>query len=408
VLCGLDLENNMNNRLIALLAALGMIGSLGIDTYLPAFGTLAAHFDVQPLLLQQSLSGYLVGMAVMMLFYGTLSDCFGRRTIVLWSLAIFTVGSFGAASSQDITQLLAWRTLQGLAAGAGSVVGRAIIQDRCHGANAVRALSQVIMAFALAPAVAPLIGGWLLEIGGWRLIFVFLGVFAAVLWVSCWLGLDESLPVHHRHPFSLRPLLRNYLRVLSDRRFVLSTVSGGLGFTVFSLYIGAAAPFVMETLKRGTDGFGWLFVPLVAGMMTGSWTGARLAKRVDGHCVIVAGYLILLLGTVGATLYPSFTEIRLPWAVIPLGVSTFGLALINPGLALTAMQRFPHSRGLASSLNAFINTLFFAVSAGIVAPLLAPNAQWLGLATMTCGLLSVLCWVASRPALDSPPQFEKS
>lgn len=398
----------MNNRLIALLAALGMIGSLGIDTYLPAFGALATHFNVKPLLLQQSLSGYLVGMAVMMLFYGTLSDCFGRRAVVLWSLAIFTVSCLGAASSQDITQLLIWRAIQGLAAGAGSVVGRAIIQDRCQGADALRAMSQVIMAFALAPAVAPLIGGWLLEVSGWRLIFLFLSLFAAVLWVSCWWGLDESLPKEQRHTFALHPLLLNYLRVMSDRSFVLLTISGGLGFTVFSLYIGAATPFVMQILERGTDGFGWLFVPLVAGMMTGSWAGSRLARYVDGRRVIIAGYLILLSGTFAATLYPSLADIRLPWAVIPLGVSTFGLALINPGLALTAMQRFPGSRGLASSLNAFINTLFFALSAGFIAPLLSAKAQWLGMATLTCGLLSILCWLASTPALAPTLSKEKS
>ena len=388
----------MNNRLIALLAALGMIGSLGIDTYLPAFEALATHFDAPPLLLQQSLSAYLVGMAVMMLFYGTLSDCFGRRMVILWSLAIFTVSCLGAASSQDITQLLIWRAIQGLAAGAGSVVGRAIIQDRCQGADALRAMSQVIMAFALAPAVAPLIGGWLLEVSGWQIIFLFLSMFAAVLWVCCWWGLDESLPKQQRHTFALRPLLLNYLRVMSDRSFVLLTISGGLGFTVFSLYIGAATPFVMQILKLGTDGFGWLFVPLVAGMMTGSWVGSRLARHVDGCRVIIAGYVILLSGTVAATLYPSLADIRLPWAVIPLGVSTFGLALINPGLALTAMQRFPDSRGLASSLNAFISTLFFALSAGFIAPLLAAKAQWLGMATLTCGLLSMLCWLTSAPA----------
>ncbi|EIK94142.1 Bcr/CflA subfamily drug resistance transporter [Pseudomonas sp. M47T1] len=397
----------MNNRLIAMLAALGMIGSLGIDTYLPAFDALATHFNVRALVLQQSLSGYLMGMAVMMLFYGTLSDCFGRRAVVLWAVAIFTVGSFGAASSQDITQLLAWRAIQGLAAGAGSVIGRAIIQDRCHGADAMRSMSQVIMAFALAPAIAPLIGGWMLEVGGWQLIFVFLGVFGAVLWLCCWRGLEETLPVHKRQPFSLRPLLRVYLQVMSDRGFVFLTVAGGFGFAVFSLYIGAAASFVIKILGRDTSGFGWLFVPLVAGMVSGSWVGGRLANKVHSPKVILAGYVILLLGTTVATIYASLAEIRLPWAVIPLGVSTFGLALINPGLALAAMQIFPNSCGLASSLNGFINTLFFAGFAGGIAPLVASNPQWLGLATIISVVLSMLCWRLSYFVAKLPPHAGK-
>lgn len=386
----------MTNRLIALLAALGMIGSLGIDIYLPAFPTLAEHFQVAPLLLQQSLSGYLVGMALMMLFYGALSDGFGRRPVILWSLAVFAVGSFGAASSSSIDALLAWRTVQGLAAGAGSVVGRAIIQDRSQGADALKAMSQVIMAFALAPAIAPVLGGWLLQMSGWRSIFVFLGVFSSLLWVGCWTGLAETLPPAQRQQISIGALLRRYGDVMSDPRFLLLTVAGGLGFSVFSLYIGAAAPFVIGTLKRGSDGFGWLFVPLVAGMIGGSWTGARLARHLKGTTLIAAGYGILMLATAGATLFFSLAQARLPWAVLPIGAATFGLALINPGLALGAMGRFPASRGLASSLNGFINTVFFAVFAGGVAPLVAHDARLLTGATLISVALSALCWHLSQ------------
>lgn len=386
----------MTNRLIALLAALGMIGSLGIDTYLPAFPTLAEHFHIAPLLLQQSLSGYLAGMAVMMLFYGALSDGFGRRPVILWSLAVFAVGSFGAASSNSIDALLAWRTVQGLAAGAGSVVGRAIIQDRSQGAEALRAMSKVIMAFALAPAIAPVLGGWLLQCSGWRSIFVFLGLFSSFLWVGCWMGLAESLPPAQRQRIAFGPLLRRYVAVMSDARFLLLTIAGGLGFSVFSLYIGAAAPFVINTLKRGSDGFGWLFIPLVAGMISGSWTGARLAKHVRGGSLIAGGYGVLILATATATLYFSFAEARLPWAVLPLGAATFGLALINPGLALTAMSQFPGSRGLASSLNGFINTLFFALFAGVVAPLIAHDARLVAGATVVSVWASALCWKLSH------------
>lgn len=392
----------MTNRLIALLAALGMIGSLGIDTYLPAFPMLAEHFQVAPLLLQQSLSGYLLGMAVMMLFYGALSDGFGRRPVILWSLAVFALGSFGAASSTSIDALLAWRTVQGLAAGAGSVVGRAIIQDRSQGADALKAMSQVIMTFALAPAIAPVLGGWLLQLSGWRSIFVFLGVFSSLLWLGCWMGLAESLPPAQRQRIAFGPLLRRYVDVMSDPRFLLLTIAGGLGFSVFSLYIGAAAPFVIDTLKRGSDGFGWLFAPLMGGMISGSWTGARLAKHLEGATLITAGYALLILATAAATLYFSFAEARLPWAVLPLGASTFGLALINPGLALAAIGRFPGSRGLASSLNGFINTLFFALFAGVVAPLIAHDARLLAGVTLVSALLSALCWRISPSTAHCP------
>jgi DHA1 family bicyclomycin/chloramphenicol resistance-like MFS transporter len=386
----------MNTQLVLLLACLGMIGSLGIDTYLPAFGALAAHFQVSPLLLQQSLTSYLMGMALMMLLYGTLSDCFGRRPVILWSLSIFTLSSFGAASSNSIDALLAWRILQGLAAGAGSVVGRAIIQDRTDGPKALRAMSQVIMAFALAPAVAPTLGGWLLQLGGWRSIFIFLGAFSTVLLIGCWFGLAESLPKQHRQRFSIISLSISYLGVIGNKRFILLAVAGGLSFAVFSLYIGAASAFVMTILQLGSSDFAWLFVPLVVGMISGSWTGANLAKHFSGATLICAGYIILLLSTGAAVLYASLTDIRLPWATLPLGAATFGLALVNPGLALGAMQQFPSSRGLASSLNSFVNTLFFALFAGGIAPLLAHDARLLAWGTLLSVTLSATLWLATH------------
>lgn len=386
----------MSYWLIVLLAGLGMIGSLGIDTYLPAFPTLIDHFHAAPLILQQSLTGYLLGMALMMLFYGTLSDCFGRRRVILCSLAVFAGGSFAAAASHSIDAFIAWRTLQGLAAGAGSVVGRAIIQDRSEGAAALKAMSQVIMAFALAPALAPLVGAWLLSWAGWRSIFIFLGVFSALLWLACWIWLTESLPPARRQGLAVRPLLRRYTTVMADPQFLLLTIAAGLGFSVFSLYIGAAAPFVTETLKRGSDGFGWLFVPLVSGMISGSWLGARLAHHIDGTGLIALGYTIQTASTVAAALYFNLTEAQLPWAVLPLGAATFGLALINPGLALAAMGRFPNHRGLASSLNGFINTLFFAAFAGIIAPLLSGDPRRLAAACLLSVLVSGLCWQISK------------
>lgn len=386
----------MKTQLLLLLASLGMIGSLGIDTYLPAFGALEAHFQVSPLLLQQSLTSYLVGMALMMLLYGTLSDCFGRRPVILWSLSIFTLSSFGAASSNSIDALFAWRVLQGLAAGAGSVVGRAIIQDCTDGPKALRAMSQVIMAFALAPAVAPTLGGWLLQLGGWRSIFIFLGTFSTVLLICCWFGLAESLPKQHRQRFSIMALSLSYLGVIGNKRFFLLTVAGGLAFAVFSLYIGAASAFVVTILQLGSSDFAWLFVPLVVGMISGSWTGANLAKRFSGAKLIGIGYVILLLSSAVSVLYASLTDIHLPWATLPLGAATFGLALVNPGLALGAMQHFPDSRGLASSLNAFVNTLFFALFAGGIAPLLAHDARLLAWGTLLSVALSAIIWLTTH------------
>ena len=142
--------------LAILLAMLGMLGPFSIDTYLPAFSGMAQSLAATPAQMQQTLSAYLFGFALMNLFHGALSDAFGRRPVVLWGLALFTLASLGCALSQSIAQLVAFRALQGMSAGAGVVVSRAIIRDMFPPADAQRVMSQVTIFFGIAPAIAPM------------------------------------------------------------------------------------------------------------------------------------------------------------------------------------------------------------------------------------------------------------
>jgi DHA1 family bicyclomycin/chloramphenicol resistance-like MFS transporter len=145
----------MNTLLTLLLAGLSMVGPLAIDTYLPSFPAIARSLDASPLLIQQTLSMFLFCFAFMMLFYGTLSDSFGRRPVILISLLLYIAASIAGALAPSIGVLLACRIVQGLAAGAGSVVGRAIIQDRFSGATAQKIMSHVMMIFGLCPPLRP-------------------------------------------------------------------------------------------------------------------------------------------------------------------------------------------------------------------------------------------------------------
>src|SRR5271170_1847587 len=159
----------MNHRvLIFILASLSMLGALSIDAYLPALPSLAVYFSVSLPAAQQTLSIYLFAFAFMTLFYGTLSDSFGRRPIILISLGFYFVASLGAACSPTLGWLLFFRLLQGLSAGGGWVVGRAVIGDLFSGAEAQRIMSYVSLVFGLAPALAPILGGWVLAAWGWR------------------------------------------------------------------------------------------------------------------------------------------------------------------------------------------------------------------------------------------------
>jgi DHA1 family bicyclomycin/chloramphenicol resistance-like MFS transporter len=280
----------MNILLTLLLAGLTMVGPLAIDTYLPSFPAIAAEFGATPIAIQQTLSLFLFCFAFMMLFYGTLSDTLGRRPVILCSLVAYIIASIGGALAGSLGFLLACRVLQGLSSGAGSVVGRAIVQDRFDGADAQKILGHIMMVFGLAPALAPILGGWMQVSLGWRSIFWFLALFGVVMLFAVWRWLPESLPQQKRHPFEVRLIAANYLKVLRNRRFLLLSAALGVAFGGFALYIGSAAYFVMNILHLPETAFGWLFIPLVAGMVVGSALSGKLARTYSQSQLIWMSY----------------------------------------------------------------------------------------------------------------------
>lgn len=200
-----------------LLGSYTMLGPFSISTYMPFFAVLMVSLGATQVELQQTLSVYLGAFGFMMLFHGPLSDAFGRRPVVLVGLAVYTVASVGSALATSLGVLLFFRTLQGLSVGAGSVVGRAIIRDRLEGPEAHRLLSHVTMIFGLAPAIAPVFGGWLHGWFPWQSVFIFLALFAAGQLVASFRYLPETLPRERRMPMKLAALTHSYAAVLKSR-----------------------------------------------------------------------------------------------------------------------------------------------------------------------------------------------
>ncbi|WP_146230347.1 MFS transporter, partial [Pseudomonas sp. LB-090624] len=243
----------------------------------------------------------------------------------------------------------------------------------------------------LAPAVAPMVGGWVLQGYGWRSIFFLQAAFAALMWVWSLVGLPESLPIRRRNDLLLRTVSSAYKTTASDLAFQLAVIASSLAFLVFSVYIGAAATFVTEVLALPVTAFGWLFIPLVAGMVVGSAVAGRLAGRVPRIRQLIIGYALLLGAGVCNVGYWACASPVLPWSVLPLGLTTFGLALINPCLMLMATERHAANRGLAHSLFSFEQTLVFAAVTAWLAPVLASSGLNLALTVLVGGMLSAGC-----------------
>ncbi len=392
----------MNILLTVLLAGLSMVGPLAIDTYLPSFPAIAQAFGASPMAIQQTLSLFLFCFAFMMLFYGTLSDSFGRRPVILWSLALYVAASVGAALAPTYGVLLACRIVQGLSSGAGSVVGRAIVQDRFSGADAQKILANVMMVFGLAPAIAPVLGGWLQVSFGWRSIFWFLAGFGVLMFVAVQRALPESLPAAQRHPFHLGAIAHNYWNVLRHRQFLLLSVAVGMAFGGFALYIGSAAYFIMQILHLPETAFAWLFIPLISGMVLGSALASKFAHRYTQRAQIRASYVLMAVAALANVAYNHWFAAQVPWAVLPLFLYSFALAISMPPMTLIALNHFPNHSGLASSMQSFIQMILFALVSGLLAPLLFDSAFKLACGVLGCLAVSLIAWRIARNSAEIP------
>ena len=379
--------------LAALLAVLGMLGPFSIDTYIPAFSGIAKALNATPVEMQQTLSVYLFGFAFMNLFHGALADSFGRRPVVLWGIAVFTVASAGCALSQSIGQLVFFRALQGLSTGAGIVVSRAVIRDMFPPAQAQQVMSQVTIYFGVAPAIAPMVGGWLFVHAGWHSIFWFLTGVGVVLWSINFRWLPETLHVTQRQPFNARHLMRGYWQLGSSPRFLLLALASGVPFNGMFLYVLAAPAFLGDLLALEPGQFFWFFILTIAGIMAGAWLSGRLAGKIAPKRQIRHGFLIMVLVSVinlGANLlFPAHVS----WSMFPIAIFAFGWALMVPVVTLLVLDLYPERRGMASSLQAFIGSTANGIVAGVIAPLVMHSAVGLAAASMLMLFVGLVAWV---------------
>ena len=379
--------------LAAILAGLATLAPFSIDTYMPSFPSIGRAFAATPLEMQQTLSAYLLAFAFMTLFHGALADSFGRRPVILVGLVIFALASVGCALSQSLPQMLVFRALQGMSAGTGMVAGRAMIRDIYAGHHAQRVMSLVTMIFGLAPAIAPIIGGWLETGFGWRSIFVFLTLFAALLYVSCYFRLKESLPAAARQPFAPRPLLLNYLKLLGSLRFALLSSTIAFNFAGFFLYIASAPAVIYNLLGLNANQFAWLFVPGISGVIFGAFLSGRLAGRLSPRRTVRYGYAAMFGAAAFNLAYHSMLPPALPWTILPVMVYSTGMALATPSITLLVLDLFPQNRGLAASLQAVQQSFFAGLAAGMLSPLVSGTGFGLAGGMSALVICGAACWV---------------
>lgn len=384
--------------LAILLAALAMLGPFSVDSYLPAFPAIQQSLGSSALEVQQTLTVYMLAFSVMILWHGALSDAFGRRSIILISLAVYAVASLGCAAAHSVEYLWAFRMLQGVSAGAGVVIGRAIIRDLYTGASAERMLSLVTMIFSISPAIAPIIGGWIVTLRDWRSIFLLLFVFAMAMLAVGYRRLPETLTVSERQPFNPASLWNNYRQIFVSPLFQLRAGAIACNFSGLFLYVASAPVLITQHLQLGPNEFSWLFVPSVAGIFLGALAANRMAGVAPPGRQVIIGFGLLVTACALNVGYHALFPPALPWSVAPLFLYTMGMSMVAPGLTLLVLDLFPHIRGTVASCQSFTMTMLSAAVAGVISPLLSFSVLALATGQLVFVMTGFLLWRLARQA----------
>ncbi len=380
-------------RLALILGGLAMFGPFSIDTVFPAFPVMARDLGVGKVAMQQTISVYLIGYAAMSLFHGPISDAIGRKKVLLAGIVLFTLSSIGAALAGDMTTMLVYRALQGLSAGVGLIVGRAVVRDCRQGDDAQRLMSQISMIFGIAPAIAPVIGGVILGWSDWHGIFWFLAIFGLMLFVLTAWGLPETHPPENRVPLHPVTLARDYGGMLASRKFRLLALLGTANFGALFLYIASAPAFVIDLLGLGEQDFVWFFAPTIGGMMLGAFASGRAAGRMSGQRLVEWGFACCGVAAAYNVGYNLYTDTpTLPWAILPTALGAFGIALVFPIVTLLILDMYPRQRGSASSMQAFVGLVSNAAIAGILSPMVSDSGLHLALTAAAFTVVAFALW----------------
>jgi len=367
-------------RLAALLGALTALGPLGVDMYLPAFPTMAAELGTDAAAVQRTLAAFLFGLAAGQIAVGPLSDRYGRRAPMFGGLALFAAASAGCALAGSAESLLWLRILQALGGCAGMVVARAVVRDVCDERGAVRMMAMLMLVMGVAPILAPMLGGALLQIAGWRAIFLFLALYGLVALAVVWLALPESLPAERRRRDGPGQVVLIYLQILRDRRFLAHAMAGAIPMLGLFSYLVASPLVLMEIHGLTPMQYGLAFGSNAFGLILASQVISRLVRRVaPGRLLIgalslcaAAGLTVPLAAMTGG-LWPLL-------AALFLFMSFMGAVLpLASALAMAPMGRF------AGSASAVIGSVQFAGGAvvGVVLGAMGTSSAW-PLAIMVC------------------------
>lgn len=380
----------LGHSLIICLAIMTALDAMAIDMYIPAFPMVAESFQVSASVVQQTLSVFLIGLAIGQGIYGPLLDYYGRRVTLLFGVAIFMLGSAGVALSPTFEWMLAARFIQALGAAAGLVAPRAIITDVCDVVRSARIFSILMQVMSIAPIGAPLLGGVLLLHGSWHGIFWALTVIALLCFIGCFCLVPETLPKTQRVPINVRNVVHGYLNQSRDPIFMSYSLASGSILGGLFLYISMSPYVLIQHFGVSPLHFSYFFAANAVGMILAGQINIGLLKSISEHQILAMG-LILHIGF--ALLLVIFEHLSLAsmWIyLLLLGLSIWSLSFIFGNLAAITMNYAGEQKGVASSLYGLLQYLISAII-GLVFGLMTQSSLLLPISLVGCGTLA---WIS--------------
>ena len=382
-------------RFILLLGALAAFGPLATDLYLPALPSIVNGLASTAESVQLSITVFLAGFALGMLFYGPISDRYGRRSVLLSGIALFTIASLGCMLATGVEQLIVFRLVQALGGGAASVLARTVARDVYSPTQAIRKLSLMAMVTAIAPLLAPLIGSAILAGFGWRGTFAALLLWGILSFVVVWRSLPETLPPERRGALPLTAAFTVYFRLLFDPVVLGLVLAGGMSFAAMFAYITASPFYFIELHHFSPTGYGLLFAANAIGIFAANFTNSRLVRRKGAEAMAgigsACGFGGALLLALGMTHGDS-----LPLVIAGLFIVVAMTGLLGANCVGLLMARYPQNAGAAAALFGSSQFGFGMWASATISYFHDPTGRAMAWVILAVSGISLLGWLGAR------------
>ncbi|MED7819971.1 MULTISPECIES: multidrug effflux MFS transporter [unclassified Francisella] len=326
-----------------------ILSELAIDMYLPTFSNMKEFFATSYSLVQISLSVYLLGLGLSPIILGPLSDSIGRKKLIIFLILIFTLFSFLSIFVINVYLFIILRFFSGISAVFATVLATAVLRDSYHGHNLGKAISITSMLWAIIPSIAPVIGGYVLELGHlWQNIFLLISIIGVVTLVLVIFFLPETLPISQQNAFDLYDKFKQYIDLFTNKKFMSRALSSALTYSIFTAYITAAPILLRINFNTSAIDIGWLQLVYAAMYIVGTFINSVLISRIGFSKSIVIGKITLLLGAF--FLLTLFVSQNIFSLLIPMMIIQFSIGLIFPNYCALALMSYERNSGQGGAL----------------------------------------------------------